>query len=434
MNAQNRAKRTLLLKSYSTVTRAVAPALPLWLHIRAQKGREIPGRLAERYGISEYDRPDGKLVWMHAASVGESQMLMPLLRRIRHEMPGTHILMTTGTVTSAELLARQLPDNTVHQYIPADHPKTVKSFLSHWQPDLAIFAESELWPNIIMQSRDQAIPMVLLNARMSAKSIRRWEKYGKESGRALLACFDLILAADRQTADRLISLTGQDIENTGNLKDAAPTLIFDPDEARGLKTQIGRRPVWCAASTHKGEEDLIAAAVAEIKKKKPGALLLLAPRHPERVPDIMQVFFRAGLKVHKRSDGCSISDVTDVFIFDIIGKTGLMYATAPVSFIGGSLIKGLSGHNPLEPARLGSAVITGNHTASFADTYMALLAFGGAKRILTPADIAPAVLHLMNNEDARTAQVDAALRYAKSRDAVLDYVWDQLLPLLPEVK
>lgn len=410
----------------------VAPALPFWLKRRVQKGKEDPARISERDGIASQPRPEGKLVWLHAASVGESQMLMPVILRILSENPKFHILITTGTVTSAELLAQQLPANTVHQYAPADHPKAVENFLSHWQPDLAIFAESELWPNMIMQSKARDIPLALINARMSASSIERWAKRGKKSGAALLGCFDLILAADTATANGLTWLTGREIEASGNLKDAAPALPVDKAELKKLKTAIGRRPVWCAASTHAGEEELIGAAVLEIKAKKPKSLLILAPRHPERAAEVKDILVKSGLNVLRRSSYRMPTDKTDVYLVDQIGKMGLVYSLSKIAFIGGSLLDGLSGHNPLEPARLDCAVITGTHISSFADTYMSMLAFDGADRILSPEELAPTVLKYMSDAKARKAKADAALKFAKSRDAVLDYVWTLLSPLMPK--
>ena len=424
-------KKTPLLKTYSAATRVLAPALPLWLNRRVRKGKEDPVRLSERDGVTNTVRPDGKLIWLHAASVGESQMLMPVILRILSENPDFHIVITTGTVTSAELLAQQLPDNAVHQYAPADHPKAVENFLNHWQPDLAIFAESELWPNMIMQAKSRNIPLALINARMSANSIERWGKSGKESGKALLGCFDLILAADTSTANGLSWLTGREVEASGNLKDAAPALLVNKDELKKLKTAIGRRPTWCAASTHAGEEEFIAQAVLDIKTKKPKSLLILAPRHPERAVEVKDILTKAGLNVLRRSSHRMPTEKTDVYLVDVIGKMGLVYSLSKIAFIGGSLLDGLSGHNPLEPARLDCAVITGTHISSFADTYMAMFAFDAADRILSPDELAPAVLNYMADTKARKTKADAALEYAKSRDAVLDYVWKYLSPLLP---
>ena len=424
-------ERTGLLKSYSAATRVLAPALPLWLKKRAEKGKEDPERLSERQGIASQPRPDGNLIWLHAASVGESQMLMPVIDRIVAQRPDLHFVITTGTVTSAEVISPQLPSTAAHQYAPADHPKAVKKFLNHWKPGLAIFAESELWPNMIMEAKNRNIPMALINARMSAASIERWAKRGKKSGKALLEGFNLILAADKQTADGLSWLTGREIEGAGNLKDAAPALPVDKQELKAMKAAIGRRSVWAAASTHAGEEELIADAVIEIKKFRPKSLLLLAPRHPERVDEVEAILSNAGISSQRRSNGEMPAPTTDVYLIDGMGHMGLVYTLAKTSFVGGSLVKGLKGHNPLEPARLRSAVITGTHISSFADTYMGLMAFDGAKRILKPSDLPPAVLAFMKDTKTRNKQADAALTYAKSRDAVLDYVWEHLKPLLP---
>lgn len=409
-----------------------APALPLWLNRRAKRGKEDAARLDERNGITNIQRPNRKIIWLHAASVGESQMLMPVISRILSEHPNFYIVVTTGTVTSAELLAEQLPKNAVHQYAPADHPKAVKAFLDHWQPDLAIFAESELWPNMIMQTSARKIPLALVNARMSSASIERWAKRGKKSGKVLLACFDLILAADTATANGLAWLTGREIEAAGNLKDAAPALPVNAAELKKLKAAIGRRPLWCAASTHKGEEALLVDTVLEIKAKKPKSLLILAPRHPERAAEIKAIFVGAGLKVIRRSSNRMPTADTDVYIVDRIGKMGLVYSLSKIAFVGGSLLDGLSGHNPLEPARLNCAVITGTHISSFADTYMSMLAFEGVDRVLSPEELAPAILKYMTDTKARNTKAQAALKYAQSRDAVLDYVWAFLAPLLPD--
>jgi len=425
-------KTTPLLKSYRAATRMLSPALPLWLKRRASKGKEDPARLNERQGISEYDRPVGHLIWLHAASVGESQMLMPLIDRIAKEHPNYPMIITTGTLTSAELLAGQLPPNALHQFAPADHPKAVKNFLDHWQPDMAIFAESELWPNMILSIKERSIPLALINARMSAASIERWAKRGKKSAKVLLSSFDLILAADKATADGLTWLLGAEIEASGNLKDAAPTLTVDASKLAQLKAAIGRRKTWLAASTHEGEDELIAQAALEVKRKYPSALLILAPRHPERAKDVKEIFTNAGLKTLRRSSRRMPSADTDVYMIDSIGHMGLAYRLASVSLIGGSLCKGLSGHNPLEPARLSSAIVTGSHIASFADTYMALLAFDGAKRILSSGDLAPAIIKLLEDKEHRTARTKAALQYAQSRDGVLDFVWEKLTPLLTQ--
>ncbi len=425
-------KKTKLLSSYEGATRVLAPALPLWLSFRAKKGKEDPERLDERNGLSLIDRPDGFVVWMHAASVGESQMLMPLINRITREIPRVNIVVTTGTVTSAQLLETVLPPRAVHQYAPADHPNAVNNFLNHWQPDLAMFAESELWPNMILGLKSRAIPHVLINARMSKESIERWGKNAKGSAKVLLDSFDLILAANTETANGLSWLTGRDIESAGNLKDAAPVLDSDPQDLQDFQSAIGERPVWCAASTHDGEEELVCDAMPLVREANPNSLLLLAPRHPERIDAVEAIFKKNQYKTQRRSDGRAPDKDTDVYIFDTIGDLGLVYHFSTVAFIGGSLIKGLKGHNPLEAARLENAIITGPQISSFADTYMALLAFDGVVRILDPKNLGKTIVGLFADPDQRNALTQSAKTFAQSRDAVLDFVWAELSPYLPE--
>lgn len=425
-------KKTGLLKAYIGTTRLMAPVLPLWLKHRAKKGKENPARLDERRGISTIKRPNSPLIWLHAASVGESQMLLPIISRILERYPQYHIVITTGTVTSAELLDKQLPDNAIHQYAPADHPIAVKNFLDHWQPNMAIFAESELWPNMILMAKERNIPLALLNARMSTESIQRWAKRGKKSGQTLLSCFDLILAADKATSDGLSWLMEKDIESSGNLKDSAPSLSVDKAEYAILKAAIDNRPVWCAASTHSGEEELIAETALDIKKQIPNVLLIIAPRHPDRAKEVEGILGKAGLNSICKSSQKIPTEKTDVYIVDSMGHMGMVYRLAKVSFIGGSLLKGLSGHNPLEPARLGSAIVTGSKIASFADAYMALLTYNACKRVSSHSELTPTIMSLLSDNEMRNTQTDAAHKYIQSRDAVLDYVWEQLDPLLPK--
>ena len=419
---------TGLIRAYSGATRLLAPALPLWLKRRALKGKEDPDRQGERFGEATIARPAGQLFWMHGASVGETTMLLPLIHKLLGTYPAAHILVTSGTVTSAELMAKRLPERALHQYVPLDTPKAVDAFLEFWKPDLAFWAESEIWPNLITKTDARNIPMVLINARMSAKSIQGWAKR-KSSAQALFGCFNLILAANEETANGLTWLLGQEVESVGNLKDAAPKLPVNAGELEKLKTQIGKRPVWCAASTHKGEEPLILAAHKDIKKQHPDALLILALRHPERRTEVAPML--SEIDYVKRSDGEAISKETSIFLFDTIGEMGLAYGLSDVSFVCGSLIEGLMGHNPLEPARFKNAVLTGAHIASFADSYMQMFAFDAARRILAPNMVGPAVKDLLSDSDTLAKQQSLAYEFALSRDAVLDYVWDSLSPILP---
>ncbi len=421
---------TGLIRAYSGFTRLLAPVLPIWLKRRALKGKEDAARQGERFGQASMPRPDGQLFWMHGASVGEVTMLLPLIDKILAEYPKAYILVTSGTVTSANLLQKRLPERALHQYIPLDTPKAVNGFLDHWQPDMALWAESEIWPNLITQTKARGTPMALINARMSNKSIQGWSKR-KKSALALFGCFDTILAANEDTANGLSWLLGKDIVNSGNLKDAASALPVNSEEISALNTQIRHRPVWCAASTHKGEEEIILAAHKVVCAHHPKALLILALRHPERSNEVLPMLANEAFVT--RSSRQPLTSGTSIFLFDTIGEMGLAHSLSDITFVCGSLVEGLMGHNPLEPARLRNAVLTGAHISSFADSYMSMIAFDAAQRILSPTKVGQAVSDLFSNpEDLANAQ-KRAYDFAQSRDAVLDFVWDKLAPVLPEV-
>ena len=421
---------TLLLKLYRAATDIIGPTLPLWIKYRAFKGKEDPNRLSERRGLPSISRPPGDLVWMHGASVGECTMLLPLITKMRSSRPDLNILLTSGTVTAAKVMAERLPEGAFHQYVSLDRRKYVKTFLEHWAPDMAIWAESEIWPNMIMQADVRGIKMALLNARMSEKTLNGWTKR-KASAEAIFSRFDLIVAADKRTGDSLGGFTSRNIAAAGNLKDAAPALPAPEEELRKLREAVTGRPVWCAASTHAGEDELILRAHKDVIASHPNALLILAPRHPERRKEVLNLIHSSGYAAAMRSQGEAINADTQIYLFDTIGEMGLAYRLAALTVMCGSLVKGLSGHNPLEPACLGSAVMTGGHIASFADIYNTMFKFNAAHRIVSPEIIGKEVVSLLGTPEKLSALQNKALKFAKSRNDVLAFVWSELLPLLP---
>ena len=343
---------------YRFITSALSPVLPFWLRRRARLGKEDPSRLKERFGHPSAERPPGQLVWLHGASVGETQMLRPLVDRLLAGRPDRTILVTSGTVTSAELLKGQLPDRAVHQFVPVDTPRAAARFIAHWRPDLAVLAESEIWPNLIWTADRAEGKIALVNARMSEASLTGWLKRPRMAA-SLFPRFDLILAGDRRTADGLAKVAMHDVPDVGSLKYDAPPLPFDPAEAERLKTLIGDRPVWLAASTHEAEE----AVFHRLRDRMPDAFMLWLPRHPGRGRAIADA---AGLPY--RSSGASPTD-TNGYVMDTLGEMGLALALADVCAMGGSFHPSLTGHNPLEAARAGVPVLTGPHHASFSDLY-----------------------------------------------------------------
>lgn len=421
---------TTLIRSYQGLTKIAEPFLPIWVKRRALKGKEDPERQEERFGHASLERPGGALVWLHGASVGECLMFLPVVNRILEYYPTSNVLVTSGTVTSAEIMQKRLPLRAVHQYVPLDAPAAVNRFLDHWKPDFAIWAESEIWPNLIKGTKARKIPMALINARMSGDSLEGWGKR-KESAKAIFNCFDRIIAANEDTANGLSWLLDTEVESAGNLKDAAPALPVNPDQLKDHQENLGHRPVWCAASTHAGEEEVMLEAHKDVLKTHKDALLILAPRHPDRRDEVVKSVKQSGLTHTLHSKLKTISPKTQVYILDVIGEMGLAFSLSRVTFVCGSLLPGMSGHNPLEPARLGNAVLTGAHISSFADTYMSMFVFNAAERILNPELIGPKISHLFETHEELDHLAKQSFDFAAGRDAVLDYIWSELYPLFP---
>lgn len=417
--------------AYRILTAGLAPLLPLWLKRRARAGKEDSTRLAERYGEATLARPQGKLFWMHGASVGEVTMLLPVIKALIATYPKAHILVTSGTVTSANLLTQRLPPQCFHQYVPLDNRKFVKRFLDHWQPNLAIWAESEIWPNLVLDTQARNIPMALLNARMSQKSLTGWARR-RGFAKQIFNAFDYIQAADTQTAQGLSKITGQDLPVFASLKEAAVPLPFDAALQERLQSALGNRPIWCAASTHKGEDEIILAAHQEILKSHPKALLLLAPRHPERSEDIARLASEtlndAQCMFHSR--GAIPNDTTPIYIFDTIGDMGLAFSLSSAAMMCGSLKDGLFGHNPLEPARHNNAVLTGPHVESFKNIYQDMFAFGAAVPILEDMELSQTISDYFAHPETLAKRQARAFEFAQSRQEVLDMTLQNLASLI----
>lgn len=342
---------------YRLITSLIGPVLPLLIRTRIKAGKEDPARVKERYGRSEIMRPPGELIWLHGASVGETQMLRPLIDRLL-EKPDRHVLVTSGTRTSADLLAEQLPERAFHQYLPLDTPRATARFVAYWFPNLAVFAESELWPNLIWTTERAGIPLALINARMSDGSIAGWHKR-LPLANSVFGAFDTILAADRRTADGISDLAIRTVPDIGSLKFDADALGVDTDERDRLREQIGDRPVWLAASTHEAEE----AVFRRMRDELSDVFMIWLPRHPARGPAIADA-----IKAPLRSAGECPTDA-NAYVMDTMGEMGLALALADICVLGGSFDPSLTGHNPLEAARAGVPVVSGPYHASFVDLY-----------------------------------------------------------------
>jgi 3-deoxy-D-manno-octulosonic-acid transferase len=355
-----------------------SPALRLLLRYRVTRGKEIGTRLAERRGIDRTPRPSGPLVWLHAASVGEMTSVLPVLASLAELDPTLSMLLTTGTVTSALVLAQRLPamglgGRIMHRFVPLDVPAWAGRFLDHWRPDAACFVESELWPNILTACRVRSIPAMLINARMSARSHAKWSRF-PWAAHAVLSGFARIHARGEEDATRLRALGADRIEVMGDLKLAAPELPADPAVLQEMAVRLAERPVFLAASTHPGEEPLIHAVHDELRIRHPGLLTIIAPRHPERGAELADT-----LNAPSRQRGQPPPD-EGVWIADTLGELGLWYRLSQVAFIGRSLVPPGGGQNPLEPARLGCAIASGPYVDNFTD-HIALLRAAGALEV-----------------------------------------------------
>ena len=414
---------------YRTMTRAVAPLVPLLLRRREARGKEDPARLSERFGIPSRARADGPLVWLHGASVGESLSILPLAGRLLAATPGLHILVTTGTVTSATLMAERLPAGAFHQYVPLDHPDYCARFLDYWRPDLAVWIESEFWPNLIMAAHRRGIPLALVNARITARSAHNW-RHAPAFIAGLLSRFSLIMAQDRASAARLRELGAEQVLEPGNLKHDAPMLSRDEAEVARLKATIGERPVWVATNTHEGEERAAGDVHAALAGEHPGLLTIIVPRHPARGPAIAAELAAMGLAVARRSAGETVSPATQVYLADTLGEVGLFYSLSGIVFVGGTFDE-TGGHNPFEAARFGCALLAGPSDFNFAEAFAGFEGAGAMRRVADVADLAGAVRRLLGDETERKRLGAAAMRFASEDSGATDRTLAALAALLP---
>ena len=423
----------MLAALWALLATLLAPILPFYLRRRAAKGKEIAERLAERQGHGAAS-PAGRLIWCHAASNGETLSLLPLIEALARQDQALSFLVTTGTVTSARLLeqrlAPELAARVQHRFLPLDVPRWVARFLDGWRPDLAVIVESELWPNMLAAATKRGVPMALINARMSARSARGWA-WAPGFARGLLGRFELILAQTEADAARFAALAGRDVPCWGNLKYAAPPLPADPVELARLGTAWAGRPVWLAASTHPGEDEIILAAHRLLVARHAGLLTVIVPRHPPRGPDIAAL--AAGLPVARRSAGQEAGPGVAVYVADTLGELGLFYRLARVALIGGSLVPH-GGQNPLEAARLGCPILIGPHHFNFSEIIARLRKADAL--VETPdgpdaaAGLAAQATRFLSDAAAGQGMAGAAARLAKDQADLPERIATSLLPLI----
>lgn len=420
------------LTLWRMATTVLGPAIDLMLHRRARRGKEDIRRLPERRGVPAHPRPQGPVIWLHGASVGEAMSVLALIKKLHAARPDVFILLTTGTVASAKVLSGRLPDNVLHQFAPVDRLLWIRRFLNHWQPDLALWIESELWPNMIAETHLRGTPLVLLNGRMSETSFRRWKRQ-ESLARYLLQRFDLCLAQDETQAKRLGLLGAENIACLGNLKAGAEPLPVDAAQLALFKSQIKGRPLWLAASTHEGEEPFIIAAHRRLQKTFPDILTLVAPRHPTRGTAVADLFTNAGLRVARRSRQDDLTAAHAVYLADTLGEMGLFYRLASVTYLGGSLVP-VGGHNPIEAAQLDTALILGPSTFNFAGLVADLQQADACATVTSADDLAETVHRLLTDGVLRQDRIAKARAVAAREAAALDRIAARLHPYMAGLK
>jgi 3-deoxy-D-manno-octulosonic-acid transferase len=412
------------IRAYRLATTILSPVVPALLSRRRKRGKEDLDRVSERLGITSVGRPEGRLIWVHGASNGECLSALPLIETFVAKK--LKVLMTSGTVTSAELMRSRLPSGAVHQFVPIDSPRATAQFLRHWRPDVGLFVDSDLWPNLVLGAKAAGTRLALVNARMSQRSFESWSWARKTVG-ALLAAFDVCLAQDEEIAVRFRELGARDVRVVGSLKEDAPPLPFDETELASLKSAINGRPILLAAQTHPGEDETILPAHDALRTSYPDLLTIIVPRHPSRGAEIAELC--ATRRSRRRSKGEAIASDTAVYIADTMGELGLFYRLATFAFVGGSLVP-RGGHNPLEPARLHCAVLAGTHTFNSSSAYRAVLDAQGIGRVTTSGDIATMAKRLLDNPAQAKALGDAAARGALTLGGAVDKTYDAVSALL----
>ena len=415
---------------YRALTAAAAPLVRAHLRRRARRGKEDPQRLGERFGEASRPRPPGPLLWLHAASVGETASVLPLVARLLED-PDLSVLVTSGTVASARLAADRLPPRAVHQYAPVDLASAARRFLDHWRPGLGVFVESELWPNLIVEAQARGAPLAMVQARMSRRSWRRWRR-APAAARRLLGAFSPVIAQTPADAERYRGLGAPRVVAPGTLKYAADPLPAADRELDAWRRALGGRPLWVAASTHRGvEEDAVLAAHETLRARFPDLLTVIVPRRPEQGGALAAAAAARGFRVVRRTAGVAVPGAdAEVYVADTFGELGLFYRLAPVAFVGGSLSR-RGGHNPIEPVRLGCVALTGPDLANFAGVADDLRAARALATVGDGGELARRVAGLLGDEAAR-ARLAARQRGVVDAGArVLDAAMDALAPVLP---
>lgn len=410
--------------AYKNLTNAGLPLIKVYLNVRKRKGKEDLSRFGEREGIPSIKRPKGKIIWMHGASVGETLSMLPLINLITEKYPDYYVMVTSGTITSAEIMKKRLPERAFHQYIPVDIYAYAERFINYWKPHVALWFESDFWPNLLYCAKKSNVPVILLNGRISDRSFKRWQMFPSFS-KELQSLFTMSLGQTKEDADRLRLLGAKETDSVGNLKFAMSDIPFDEEKLHTLQEQIGNRPVFLAASTHFGEETIIAEIHKELKNKIPELLTIIVPRHQTRGNLIKEDLIKMKLNVSQRTQNQGITENTDIYLADTIGEMGIFYRLAEVCFIGGSLVKH-GGQNFLEPFKLSTAVIAGPYMYNFKEMTEKALKQKAIYQIENKDDLYEKAFTLLTNYKEKEVTIRNAKEFAQAEAEVLNLVFQKI--------
>lgn len=420
----------LLYHVYVAATGLLVPFFA-WLETRKLRAAGVPiVRAHEKLGHATAAREGaGPLVWFHAASVGESMSVLSVITKMGELVPRAQFLITSGTATSAQMVADRLPPRTVHQFAPLDAPGPVARFVKHWRPDAAVFVESELWPQMLRRTKQTGARMVLVNARLSAASRNAWQKRPRTAA-YVLGTFDLILTQNDEMAQAMVNMhaPADRVARGINLKSLANPLAQDPAVLAQVRTSLQGRPVWIAASTHAGEEEIILRAHAKLLETTPDLLLLLAPRHPDRSAEIVKLIEQQGLSCAVRSKG-ALPGQEAVYLADTLGELGNWYALSKIIFLGGSL-KPIGGHNPFEVALAGAGVLSGPEIFNFSETYTEMQAAGAVRLVQDDTSLQATVAELLQDPGTLETMGRAARDFVRGKSAQLTIIAERLVRAL----
>ena len=425
----------MILSLYKSLTMCAAWPLERLLRQRIAKGKEDPERWVEKKAVITAPRPSGQLIWLHAASVGEAQSALSLIKKILQKQPNAHILVTSGTLTSAYMLVDRLPERAFHQFYPLDHPKWVARFLDHWRPDLVLWMESELWPNMLRAVKERNISAYLLNARMSQRTYHKWKRFSK-SAEKVLAAFRMVLSQTVQDADYFTALTSKPVHISGNLKYSADDLPVRNIDFDAFKGAAGDRPCWVYASTHASEEVIAAHVHQSLKPKIANLLTIIVPRHPERREDIRVDLEPLNLTATFRGETKTLPDhETDLYVADTLGELGLFYRASQVAMIGRSLSDdGGGGHNPIEAAQLGCATLYGENMQNQEGICHDMEQARAALRLRDEAELTKTLEHLFSHPKDLEKLQEAGTDFTRKQADVLGFVWEKIESELTKVK